>query len=187
MKFDKIVSKGTDECIINYGIVFGNNDIVFIKSGAGGSHIGYENKYLKMAKKIHDKDGATVICASNPSDELSLKYDEEIIAEFIKNLKASSVKFIGASRGAYLGLTYLSEKIDFSKLLLINMPLMLNFHKSTKALYGKNVTFVYGQLDPSASYIPFLKRYCEDIVIISEADHQFRNMTEVFVDLVKFI
>ena len=44
---------------------------VFIKIGAGGSHIRYVNKYVRMAHAMHERDKLTILVASNPSDELS--------------------------------------------------------------------------------------------------------------------
>ena len=53
LKFDKeIHSKFEDIAIIDYGIVEGNNIIVFIKAGQNGSLYGYQNKYVKMAKRL---------------------------------------------------------------------------------------------------------------------------------------
>lgn len=171
-----------------YGIIQGNETVVFIKAGAGGSHVGYEKKYLKMASAIHEKDGSTVICASNPSDEQSKKWDSTLIKEVTSTFTAIPVlKFIGTSRGAYLGLTHLCEELPFSKMLLINMPLMLNFHKSKAALKNKQPTFVYGELDPSAPYIPFLKNHSTAVVTIPSADHNFTDMQEEFLALIEYI
>ena len=75
--FDEVIKKEE----IEYGIVRGNENIVFLKAGAGGSFRGYGDKYLKMAITLHERDGATVICASNPSDALSLKHDEATLRE----------------------------------------------------------------------------------------------------------
>ena len=36
MAFDKIIHKTLDEESVDYGFIFGNNKIVFIKVGAGG-------------------------------------------------------------------------------------------------------------------------------------------------------
>lgn len=56
LKFDKeIHSKFEDIAIIDYGIVEGNNIIVFIKAGQNGSLYGYQNKYIKMAKRLNKK------------------------------------------------------------------------------------------------------------------------------------
>ena len=46
MKFDKIIHKTLDEESVDYGFIFGNNKIVFIKAGAGGGLPGYQDKYL---------------------------------------------------------------------------------------------------------------------------------------------
>jgi hypothetical protein len=182
--FDEVIKKEE----IEYGIVRGNENIVFIKSGAGGSYRGYDDKYLKMAITLHERDGSTVVCASNPSDELSIKYDEAILRELInEETKVPVLKFIGVSRGAYLGIVHLSECLRFDKLLLINMPLMLNFHKTTKHLKSKNATFVFGSKDPSSPYVPFLKKHCDDVVVIEGADHNFSDKTEEFIDLVNLI
>ena len=182
--FDEVIKKEE----IEYGIVRGNENIVFLKAGAGGSFRGYGDKYLKMAIALHKKDGSTVVCASNPSDELSIKYDEAILRELInEETKAPVLKFIGVSRGAYLGIVHLSERFKFEKLLLINMPLMLNFHKTMQHMKDKNVTFIFGSKDPSAPYIPFLKGYCDDVVMIEGADHKFTDMIGEFIELVKLI
>ena len=182
--FDEVIKKEE----IEYGSVRGNENIVFLKAGAGGSFRGYGDKYLKMAIALHERDGATVICASNPSDALSLKHDETVLSEVVNELTKSPVlKFIGVSRGAHLGIVHLSERFDFEKMLLINMPLMINFHKAIKAIEGENVTFVFGSLDPSASYVPFLKGCCDDVVMIEGADHKFTDMIEEFIELVNLI
>ena len=48
---------------VEYEIIFGNEKIVFIKAGVGGNARGHENKYLKMAERVHERTGATVIRA----------------------------------------------------------------------------------------------------------------------------
>ena len=66
-KFDKEIKKEfKDIAIIEYGIVEGNNTIVFIKAGQNGSLYGYQNKYIRMAKNVNKKYGCSVICSSNP-------------------------------------------------------------------------------------------------------------------------
>ena len=49
LKFDKEIHSNFNDEIIDYGIVEGNNIIVFIKAGQDGSLYGYQNKYIKMA------------------------------------------------------------------------------------------------------------------------------------------
>ena len=77
MKFDKIVRRSIEGKSIYYGFIIRNEKIVFIKGGAGGTLNGYDNKYLKMAHRIHEKIGATVICATNPVESVTL--DEKAI------------------------------------------------------------------------------------------------------------
>ena len=185
MNFDYEIAN--DNGAIIYGIIDGNESIVFIKAGAGGSHTGYENKYLHMAHAIHRKDGSTVICASNPSDALSREYDGAVLQQILgarsnPNSKPK-IRFIGTSRGAFLGLTELAEHFEFDKLLLINMPLMVNFHKVKKARAISRAVFVFGSADPSVPYIPFIKRHTESITVIQGADHNFKEKTEDFISL----
>ena len=54
------------------------------------------------------------------------------------------LRFVGISRGVCLGLIKMSERFLFEKYLLINMPRMINFHKTTKATPEKSLVFVYG-------------------------------------------
>ena len=58
--YGKILSSAVGGEKIQYGILFGNEKIVFIKAGAGGNIRGYQDKYLKMAHRVHDNLGATV-------------------------------------------------------------------------------------------------------------------------------
>ena len=64
--YDRTTRKTVAGEVIHYGILHGNEEIVFIKVGADGSIRGYQDKYLKMAHRVHERLGATVICASNP-------------------------------------------------------------------------------------------------------------------------
>ena len=74
-------------------------------------------------------------------------------------------------------------------MVLINMPLMQNFHKTVnwiKLIPTTEMVTVYGQKDPSYSYIPFLE--CKnlsnvEIVKIQGADHNFRGMMSEFLEL----
>ena len=61
--YDKIIRKIIGGETINYGIIFGNDKIVFIKTGVDGDIRGYKDKYLKMSHRVHERMGATVICA----------------------------------------------------------------------------------------------------------------------------
>ena len=101
--------------------------------------------------------------------------------------------YVGVSNGATQGLIDATRHFDFARILLFNMPLMINFHKTTAALRRVNsdVRFVYGEKDPSCSYVPFLahiagKDTCTarvEIVTVPQADHNFAGMIDTFLDL----
>ncbi|MBE6634485.1 MAG: hypothetical protein E7620_09125 [Ruminococcaceae bacterium] len=181
---------------IDYGMIFGNEKIVLIKCGRGGSLRGYEDKHLKMALRLHSKYGCTVICSSNPIDcNTSYDLDQEIIRRYVEkaNLSDFQLSLIGSSNGAYQNLFLANQLSQTKKLLCVNMPLMLNFHKSTRELQMmKNIEkiFVYGTNDPSYSYLPFLeiKKLCMLRAIrVDGADHQFKGRTDDFVALADLI
>ena len=90
----------------NYHFVFGNEKIVFIKAGAGGSERGYEDKYIKMAERIHERIGATVITASNPIDPICDAPDAEEINWVVNRMgfEKFELYLVGVSDGAYLNL-----------------------------------------------------------------------------------
>ena len=59
---------------IQYGIIKGNNKILFIKPGQDGSMVGYMDKYYNLAKYINNKYQYTVICSNNPYEKPNLVY-----------------------------------------------------------------------------------------------------------------
>ena len=88
MEFDKVIKRICGDYEFTYGIIFGNEKIVFIKAGAGGDYRGYRDKYLKMAIRAHKRMGATVICASNPINSVSI--DRRAILKCVEMLGLSS-------------------------------------------------------------------------------------------------
>ena len=55
--FDKTVTLSQNGKEIEYGIIDGNNTIVFIKAGLEGSCYGYENKYVRIGRVLNKKHG----------------------------------------------------------------------------------------------------------------------------------
>ena len=191
-EFDRICSvTSADGLTVEYGIIEGNSQIVFIKVGAGSNYLGTEEKHLKMARLLNEKLGCTVICASNPDSDSFRKCDFRLLSEYIENCITDEPElyFIGSSNGAYQGLVFATRAFHFKKILLINMPLMLNYHKIKAALdvlSDTKVTFVYGEYDPSYNYLPFLQNRYESkfkILISNRADHTFSNMTDEYAAL----
>ena len=82
--FDKEIKKVYSNTEIEYGVVIGNNNVLFIKAGQNGSKYGYNNKYLQIASRINKKYGYSVVCSSNPFDGTNpLDVDLAAIKELI--------------------------------------------------------------------------------------------------------
>jgi len=193
--FTNTITKSED-LTVEYGILYGNNTVVMIKAGAGGSYTGYADKYLRLAEMLHACSGCTVICLSNPSADSFERADVDVIRDIVSHIKGKTqMYYIGVSNGATQGLIDATKYFEFSRILLVNMPLMLNFHKIRKALSRVNteIRFIFGEKDPSYSYVPFLKNAAQkdtcaaqvEIVTVPQADHNFSGMLDTFLDLGK--
>ena len=163
MNFDELYRIGSENDCIEYGCVVGSNRIVYIKVGMSGSYIGYEEKYLKMACRLNDNYGCSVICVSNPLPHgRSVALDQIIIRDFVKrhNILNPEMFFFGNSNGCAKGLEMAESGTQFAKMVLVGMPLMENFHKNVermKAISETKICTVYGERDPSLKYLPFLE------------------------------
>ncbi len=179
------------EADIEFGVVLGNEKIVFIKAGLGGNYMGYDEKYLKIARRLNEKYGCSVISVSNPQEPKSqTDIDKGIIEEYVRtnNIDAPTVFFFGHSNGGIKGLELSAAGIKFKSMVLSNMPLMINIHKTLKYIAASEdtaITAVYGQYDPSFPYIPFIRNKFNNlkIVTVPSADHHFKGLTDEFIGL----
>ena len=179
----------------NYHFVFGNEKIVFIKAGAGGSERGYEDKYIKMAERIHERIGATVITASNPIDPICEPPDAEEIRWGVKELGLASFELylVGVSDGAYLNLELASRFPETVKWIGINPSFveMSDFEEKLKALPQVFKLMIYGTRDDDFNEIvPVLSKMgCDNFVMefVEGADHSFTDMLDAFVALADYI
>lgn len=179
-----------------YGVVCGGERVVIIKAGAGGDHRGYGDKYIKMARLLNRLSGCTVISASDPEGSNFLCTDVGFINWYLEGegITPTAMHYIGSSRGATLGLTEAARCFTFESMLLINPPLMLNYHKTRTSLAAlpekTRVSFVFGERDPSFKYIPFLKSSLKEshrVIEFPGADHTFSGLTDEFVDLARLL
>lgn len=190
-KFDFSSKQDIDGELLEYGWIEGNGKIVVIKAGLGGDFLGYENKYARIAHRLNQRHGCSVLSISNPNNKrIEYFHDTKIITDFVSFLKPEKPElyFFGSSNGCVKGLEAAVAGIDFCKMVLVNMPLMINFHKTVKmisALPKTEILAVYGDKDPSFSYTPFLKGKGENlnVSIVSGADHNFKGYTEEFISL----
>ena len=188
LKFDKeIHSKFEDIAIIDYGIVEGNNIIVFIKAGQNGSLYGYQNKYIKMAKRLNKKYGCSVICSSNPFDGNNpLDNAMEVIEDYAKRFDDFKIYYLGYSNGALIGAWFGIKYPKIKKMALVNGPLMYNLYKTKEgalSFKGESINFIYGEYDQSIGYVELLKSIENDkikVFIEDGQDHHFSKSEEDF-------
>ncbi len=192
MNFDTSLTLEQNGASVDYGVVFGNENIVFIKGGAGSSCRGYEDKYLKMARRLCERCGYTVITASNPGPKMdTYSIDKLLLDNYISQneLKSYTVSLFGSSNGAYQNIFLASASLNVKKIICVNMPLMLNFQKATAklaTLEHVEKLFIYGSLDPSVKFIPHLSiKGIEGLSVrcIENADHNFKGMLDSFIEL----
>lgn len=194
--YNKTVIKTLVDEKIHYGILYGNERIVFIKTGAGGNIRGYRGKYLKMAYRVHERLGATVICASNPEAEYGAQVDADkaMIAEVAAECGFADYKvyFVGTSDGGYQALLMAQEVPQTVKLLGINPSMidMDDFTEKLREIPGVNKLLVYGTEDDDYECVPVWKDLdCEnlEIITVEGADHEFTGMVDVFIALIDLL
>ena len=197
LSYDKTTSTTVAGEKIHYGILYGNANFVFIKVGADGSIRGYQYKYLKMAHRVHDRLGATVICASNPCD---VEYEDQLAADQAMISKVATdcdfadyeVYFVGTSDGGYHNLLLAQRVPQTVKLLGINASLKNEDDLLEKLQAIPHITkcLVYGTKDDAKQFVPALQALeCEnlEIITVEGADHEFTGMVDEFIALIDLI
>ena len=173
---------------IRIGYVRGSRQILFVKTGQGGSIYGYENRYLQLALDVNRSFGCSVFVAETLGDGKAL-YDSEM--ELVKKTVGDGdfeVYYLGVSKGGLLGIWHGAEHPAIKRIAAINAPLMINFHNRTLPALRKRkkerVAMVYGSLDPSYRYIPFVREYAS-VTVLEGADHCLRNSPVSLFELTK--
>ena len=99
------------------------------------------------------------------------------------------VYYMGLSNGGYIGAAYAHLYPKMKRMLIVNMPIFVNWHKikdGMKQFNGKQATFIYGTLDPSYKYVEMLTLLNKDNIkleIIKDADHNFVGKLDEFIAL----
>lgn len=200
--YDKIAKENVNGEIIEYGLVHGNEKIVFIKTGADGNIRGYQDKYLKMVHRIHQRLGATVICSSNPwvDHQVQQVPDIRTISQVATDCGFTdyAVYLVGISDGAYNNLLLAQAVPQVGRLLIINTSPKMCDNKSDlydlenrlQQLASVHKTLVYGTEDEEYCYVPYLKALdCDnlEILTVEGADHDFTGMLEEFIALIDLL
>ena len=179
----------------NYHFVIGNEKIVFIKAGAGGSERGYEDKYIKLAERINERTGATVITASNPIDPICDAPDAQEILWVVNRMGFEHFElcFVGVSDGAYLNLELAKQFAETRKWIGINTSFTSVNELGARLNALPNVTklMIYGTKDDDFDeVVPALSTMSSDNFVmefIEGADHRFTDMLEEFIALADYI
>ena len=194
--YDKIAKENVNGEIIEYGLVHGNEKIVFIKTGVDGNIKGYQDKYPKMAHRIHQRLGATVICASNPDAEYAAQEvaDKDMIAKVAVDCGFANyeVYFVGTSDGGYQNLRLAQQMPHARKFLGINASLIDidDLMSRLQKLPCVSKTLVYGTKDEAYRYTPALQAMvCDnlEIITVEGANHEFKGMVDEFIALIDLL
>lgn len=187
MNYDYTVRNGH----IDYAFLRGDRRLVFIKPGLGTDCMGFEHKYLRMAHRLRDTYGCGVMVAANPNDGTShADSDKAMLEQYMAEnpTDPSELYCFGSSNGCIKGLELTGRGVAFRRMVLVNMPLMINFHKTKgyiSAIPQTEILAIYGELDPSIPYIPFLKGRFENVQVptVPNADHNFKGMIVGYIAL----
>lgn len=189
-----IDTKYVDGEKVEYEIIFGNENIVFIKTGAGGNVRGYKNKYLQMARRVYERIGATVICASNP-DVSHVNFDEEEIRWVAseRGFESFNLCFWGTSDGAYQNLSLAKRFPKTAKWIGVNSSFITfaDFEEKLQDLPCMKKILVYGTEDDEYDVVfPALTTKKDEnrkFHFIEGADHRFSDMLPQFIQTIDFI
>ena len=126
MNYDYTVNNDDISC----GVIVGDNKIVFIKTGQGGSIYGYENKYLNLAVWVKEQYGCSVVVSSTSMDtqdayDYDMNFLEQIAGENIE------VYYLGVSKVGLIGCWYGLDDKRIKRMTTVNAPLMINYHNKT--------------------------------------------------------
>ena len=168
------------------GYIPGFSKVLFIKTGQGGTIYGYENKYLDLAIKVNKQYGWAVFVSATIIDTReSFQRDIQTIEKCL-GTSEFEISYLGVSKGGLVGMWYGCDEPRIKKMVSINAPLMINFHGKTlpgiKKLGKEKLTMIYGSLDPSYKYVPFVEKHA-NVQIIEGADHNLRGVSIGLMDI----
>ena len=170
------------------GYIPGSLKVLFIKTGQGGSIYGYESKYLDLALKVNEKYGFSVFVSATITDTKESFASNITLVEQALGTSNFEMYYLGVSKGGLIGIWHGVDEPGIVKLVSINAPLMINFYGKTlpgiKKLGREKLTMIYGSLDPSYKYLPFVEKYAT-IDVIDGADHNLNGSPITLEEIVE--
>ncbi len=172
---------------LHIGCFIGSNKVLFIKTGQGGSIYGNDNKYLGFAIWVRETLGFSVFVSATTIDTAdSFLADMRAVEECLGS-DDFEMYYVGVSKGGLIGIWHGCNEPRIRRMLSINAPLMINYHGKTlpgvKKLGREALTLIYGSLDPSYPYVPFVEKHAH-VEIIRGADHNLVGSPIAFSELV---
>ena len=159
--------------------------VLFIKTGQGGTIYGYENKYLNLAIQANEKYGCSVFVSATSCDSAEAYLQDMAVINSVFVNKSYQIYCLGVSKGGLIEIWHGANNPKIKHTVTVNAPLMVNFHSKTlpaiKNLGKDKLTMIYGSLDPSYKYVPFVEKWA-NIEIIEGADH---NLNGAEISLLK--
>ena len=123
---------------VEFGLMEGTDGLLIVKTGSGGTIYGHENKYLALASRIAERHNVSVIVSDNPLElapEENMSITMSVAADYISSRKEEMpVFYFGVSKGGQYGAMYGYRYPFVQKWLLLNLPVMINWHKSKAGL-----------------------------------------------------
>lgn len=179
---------------VEFGLMEGTDGLLIVKTGSGGTIYGSENKYLTLAARIMERHNVSVIVSDNPLEiapEENMSTTMSVAADYIASRNVgSAVSYFGVSKGGQYGAMYGYHYPFVQKWLLLNMPVMIDWHKSKAGLMkmptDQEVTLLFGERDPSYPYvelIDLLRRENIKRVTLPDVGHTFSHEIDEFLRL----
>lgn len=173
---------------VSIGYIPGSAKVLFIKTGQGGSIYGYDNKYLDLAIEVNEKYGYSVFVSATSSDSReAYEKDMQLLVRCLGTTEYE-IFYLGVSKGGLIGIWHGADDSKIKRIISVNAPLMINFHGKTlpgiKKLGKEKLTMIYGSLDPSYKYVPFVEKHT-NVQIIEGADHNLIGASMTLLELLK--
>jgi alpha/beta superfamily hydrolase len=148
-----------------------------------------------MAHRVHERLGATVICASNPDIEHGHEAADRAMIESAAaeaGFASYEVYFVGTSDGGYHNLKLAKIVPQAVKFLGINASLnsVQDLTEKLQAIPDIQKLLVYGTKDEDyirESALQALKCDNLEVITIDGADHEFTDMVAEFIALIDLI
>ena len=182
--YDQILSAGT----IHMGVVKGERGLLFVKTGQGSTIYGQEHKYLELALWAREVYGLSVLVSATDLDKREIFEAEMAMVEEVLPDREGPIYFLGVSKGGLITCWYGVDQPRIKRILTVNAPLMINFHNRTlpalRKLAEDQLVMVYGTLDPSYKYLPFLQGRAR-VQVLEGADHNLVGSSATLLDLAR--